>query len=253
MERIGSSDPAAHQGVPLTPPASTAALGAYPPPAGPPPAAQHAPAPVAMGSPRISANVASSSSLPPASASSPPPGSQSPPLNPAKLNQAPAPIPIPVEKTSPVVSPNPSDPNMKVPAVLPTVAETGLPKSAGPDGPGPASGSLLNIKAEHEAALPPGYDIPPSSTSSAPLSAEDEKKKLEREERERVLAAEGPSSGSQPVKYESAEEEKKRLEREERERLLHAGGSGNSDTKGPGGPPPPDGDHDGDLPPYQEF
>ncbi|KAK7694854.1 hypothetical protein QCA50_002042 [Cerrena zonata] len=254
LDRIGSTDPSVHSGIPLTPPATAVPLSTYPAPAGPPPGtstagARQSPTPshqsLPAGSPRIGATA---NSPPLASASSPPPGNQSPPLNPAKLNQAPAPIPIPIEKASPVVAPNPSDPNIKVSPVLPTVAETGLPKSAGPDGPGPASGSLLSIKAEHKATLPPGYGIPAAS-----LSAEEEKKKLEREEREKLLAAgEGPSAAAgEPAKYESAEEEKKRLEREERERLLNAGGS--SSEKGPGHGGPPDPDADADLPPYQEF
>lgn len=256
LDRIGSTDPAAHSGIPLTPPATAGLSGTYPSPPGPPPnisvpITQHSPVPIPVGAPKITTNVAPSP--PPASsASSPPPGSQSPPLDPTKLNQTPAPIPVSGEKASPVVAPDPSDPSTKVPSVLPTVAETGVPKSAGPDGPGPASGSLLAIKADHDATFPPGYEVPPASVSpSAPLSAEEEKKKLEREERERLLAVGGGSSAAgAPAKFESAEEEKKRLEREERERLLNAGGSASGPGKGPGGPHP---DGDGDLPPYQEF
>jgi len=55
------------------------------------------------------------------------------------------------------------------------------------------------------------------------------KKRLEREERERILHAggSGTSAKNHGTKFESAEDEKKRLEREERERLLH-GESGSS-------------------------
>jgi len=114
-----------------------------------------------------------------------------------------------------------------------TVVETGIPVSAGENGPGPASGSLHDIKAASATAGPKsgglagnvsgdvGYGQPSAVKFE---SAEEEKKRLQREDRERLLA------------QESAEEEKKRLEREERERLL------SSDE--------PKGD---DLPAYQEM
>ncbi|CAL1695407.1 unnamed protein product [Somion occarium] len=146
----------------------------------------------------------------------------------------------------------------KVPSVLPTVAETGVPKSAGPDGPGPASGSLLDIKSDRTPPTPVyGAAIPTSAVGYE--TAEEEKKRLEREERERLLRTGGsapPTSASagagDATKYESAEEEKKKLERAERERVLREGGSGGG--KGPDnhGPPPP-GEGEGELPPYQEF
>jgi hypothetical protein len=64
---------------------------------------------------------------------------------------------------------------------------------------------------------------------------EDEKKRLEREERERLLASE--SRPAAKPESESAEDEKKRLEREEREKVLRGGQ-----------------DHpEEDLPPYQDF
>lgn len=125
--------------------------------------------------------------------------------------------------------------------MTPTVAETGVPKVAGPEGPGPSSGSLLNKKpSSPPSATSPISALPPPRFETA----EEEKKRLEREERERLLQADTPGAGA-PARYESAEEEKKRLEREERERVLREGGS-DADQK-------PSGEEDGDLPPYQEF
>jgi hypothetical protein len=102
----------------------------------------------------------------------------------------------------------------------------------------------LEVKAEHDAhGGTPGHT---TGTTSKPYeSAEEEKKRLEREERERILQ-QGPSTPA--PKFETAEEEKKRLQREEREKLL----AGGSDTNpGPGSGKP---DEDGDeLPPYKEF
>ncbi|KAH9022977.1 Eisosome component PIL1-domain-containing protein [Lactarius pseudohatsudake] len=86
-----------------------------------------------------------------------------------------------------------------------------------------------------------------SSSGAVPKryeSAEEEKQRLEREERERLLTGDGPSSESSALAYENSEEEKKRLEREERERLLHGQtpGYGESNT------------HEGDTPPpYQDI
>ena len=135
---------------------------------------------------------------------------------------------------------------MKIPTVTPTVAETGVPKTAGPDGPGPASGSLKDIKHPSPVTTAAGHNLPDYGGPAALESAEEEKKRLEREERERLLRAGGtaPVIGEQP-KFESAEEEKKRLEREERERILATGGSAN--------PNPDSKDGDSELPPYQEF
>lgn len=153
-----------------------------------------------------------------------------------------------------MVAPDPADPSTKVPSVTPTVAETGVPKVAGPEGPGPATGSLLDKNAP-ESPKPtnpfasPVFSQPPSATATtAPKfeSAEEEKKRLEREEREKILHGEGGSTSTAQTgapHYESAEEEKKRLEREERERILREGGS---DANKPSG-------KDEDLPPYQEF
>ena len=241
LSRIGSTDEPSTN-VPTTPPSTSATA---PPPAPSsnialPPSPTIAYSGVSPASP-LSKVVPSARSPPRSPASVPHPGTTSPPLNPANLNQAPAPIPIPAASTSPIVAPNPSDPTIKVPSVTPTVAETGVPKVAGPDGPGPASGSLLNKRASPPPTTSPVAALPPPRFPTA----EDEKKRLEREERERLLhgeATSGPTSGSG---FESAEEEKKRLEREERERVLRGN---NADA-----PQHPPGEDDGELPPYQEF
>lgn len=145
---------------------------------------------------------------------------------------------------------------------MPTVAETGLPRVAGPEGPGPSSGSLKDIKRDSSVNAPASGagDLPGYTGAAAPVheSGEEEKRRLEREERERVLREGGSTSTatatSEQPKYESAEEEKKRLEREERERLL-AGGSSKPNPDSKQGPPGPGSDPDADpeLPPYQEF
>ena len=145
-------------------------------------------------------------------------------INPASLNNEPAPIP----SRSPLVGvtlPGPADTGAKVPSVTPTVAETGVPVSGGSDGPGPSSGSLLDIR---------------SSKSST--------------------QEEGGSSRP-PQRYESAEEEKRRLEREERERLLRGNtlsgvpsepSYGGAEGEGKGGANPEDGGGD-TPPPYQDI
>ena len=167
----------------------------------------------------------------------------SPTLQTGSLNLAPTPLPAPTITPSDTTAPHtsgsdPIDPPAKLLQATPTVAETGVPKSAGPDGPGPASGSLLETK---EGA--PGNA---SGSASKPYeSAEDEKKRLEREERERILK-QGPSTSA--PKFESAEEEKKRLEREQREKLL-ADGSSTNPAPGAGKPD----ENDDELPPYKEF
>ncbi|KAH9082068.1 Eisosome component PIL1-domain-containing protein [Lactarius deliciosus] len=111
-----------------------------------------------------------------------------------------------------VASPDPVDADSKVPSATPTVAETGESSSG---------------------AVPKRYE-----------SAEEEKQRLEREERERLLRGDGPSSGSSAPVYENSEEEKKRLEREEREKLLHGQTSGHGESN----------THEGDTPPpYQDI
>ncbi|KAF7310961.1 Eukaryotic translation initiation factor 4e [Mycena chlorophos] len=178
---------------------------------------------------------------PPASdATSPLPTSPSPPINPSALNLSPAPIPnLAATPESPVDSIVPVPP-------VPTVAETGVPLSAGASGPGPASGSLRDIKAASDLAGPRTGGLPASSdstpvygsTSAAQQSfesASDEKRRL----------AQAYSQAAQ--QHETPEEEKKRLEREERERWLSSAGPSGGSGSGKGGPddfvddaPPPE-------------
>ena len=265
LSRIGNAstqEPSVAGNIPITPPPTTATA--------PPPQPSYPPQQPQI-SPTVSPTLPSATISPPASTikaapiavpvtvQSPTVGgnpTQSPPLNPSNLNQAPAPIPLvsgASSVTSPVVAPDPADPSTKVPSVTPTVAETGVPKVAGPEGPGPANGSLLDKNApESPKANPfssPVSSQAPSATAAPTFeSAEDEKKRLEREEREKLLHGEGTSTSTAPAAaphYESAEEEKKRLEREEREKILQAGGSdANKPSKK---------DDSDDLPPYQEF
>jgi hypothetical protein len=185
-------------------------------------------------------------------------------INPALLNQSPAPLPssppsMAAAGLSPAVPADASNPS-KVPSITPTVAETGIPLASA-KGPGPASGSLKDLRKEHEdsfaqgstpiSPLPPNAIPPPSLvTSGGHESAEDEKKRLEREERDRLLGT-GASGVHAPASdapiHESAEDEKKRLEREERDRIL----SGAQRGHGEDGTRRATGD-DNELPPYQE-
>ena len=106
---------------------------------------------------------------------------------------------------------DPIDSPIRLPQVTPTIAETGVPKSGGP---GPASGSLLEVKAEHD-SQGGGGRVPEPGQS-------------------------GPAG-----RFETAEEEKRRLERERQ-----AGGSSNTNP-GPG--PENHGEDEDQLPPYKEF
>ncbi|KAH8102470.1 Eisosome component PIL1-domain-containing protein [Cristinia sonorae] len=218
LDNIGTTNPA-HPTIPITPPHNPTAL---------PPPSSFSP-PVHVSDPaHQSADRPSPVS---GRASSPPANKQSPPLDPATLNQAPAPIPVAPEepaKLSPVIAPNPDDSSVKIPSVLPTVAETGVPQSAGPDGPGPASGSLLTIKSDHDAHREAGS--PQTTTPHVPVTA-------------------APPAAHSDQKWESAEEEKKRLEREERERILQG-----EILASQAAPPPSGPQADGEeLPAYKEF
>ncbi|CAE6419322.1 unnamed protein product [Rhizoctonia solani] len=194
--------------------------------------------------------------------------SQPAPINPTSLNHAPASIP----PHSPTVSsplrdatatqetqaPSTTTPASAVPPVsIPaaqndvTVAETGVPLSAGAGGPGPKSGSLSrdNVPTTDPPTGPPQTSTIPPSNAGDELpgfagvtkheSAEEEKARLAREERERLLHTE-TSSTTHPT----AEEEKARLEREERDRLLR-GQAQDQDEKGGDGKTVP--------PPYADF
>ncbi|KAG8706041.1 hypothetical protein FRC09_002610 [Ceratobasidium sp. 395] len=138
-----------------------------------------------------------------------------------------------------------------------TMAETGVPLTAGAGGPGPKTGSLSrdNVPpASNTAAGPGAGSIPPAGTApqtgtvpeteqlpgfagaTRHETAEEEKARLAREERERLLH--GSTSGGGHL---SAEEEKARLEREERERILlgqQAQGQGETGEDGKTVPPP---------------
>ncbi|KAF9056230.1 Eisosome component PIL1-domain-containing protein [Panaeolus papilionaceus] len=177
------------------------------------------------------------------------PSSQSPPINPSTLNQSPAPIPL--SAPSPPMPQEPSLPTavapVPMPVITPTVAETGVPVSAGPDGPGPASGSLHDIKASSPSASLQVYGQVPQRNESAA----EEKRRLA-EFYSQQVSAPGPSddpsrlAGPPPEfpRHETAEEEKKRLEREERERILHADNDNSQSRKNT--------KDNEDLPPYQE-
>ena len=162
----------------------------------------------------------------------PPSGSPqlSPPIDVATLNHSPAPVSITAVETVP----DPADPAQTLPAVMPTIAETGIPLTSGSSKPGPSSGSLLDIRGQE-------------SASSAAAIVEGQKYASAEEEKKRLAAAysqqipvEGPSQAAAIPQSESAEEEKKRLEREEREKILQ--GNQNPSSKG----------QDEDLPPYEE-
>ncbi|KAG9222852.1 hypothetical protein PLEOSDRAFT_1101731 [Pleurotus ostreatus PC15] len=205
----------------------------------------------------------------------------SPPINPMTLNQSPVTIPptsaSPTTNTlrTPIVSPDPLQP---IAPQLPTVAETGVPVAAGAGGPGPQSGSLHDLKSASPTAGAPvnpfgsgaTTTIAPNTAIGGPPSgavkfesAEEEKRRLQREDRDKLLVSGGSgvtgvpaqtgeapppaaeAGGPAPAKYETAEEEKKRLERERREQVLREGGSTN--------PPKDHKPSDDELPPYQDY
>lgn len=169
----------------------------------------------------------------------------SPQVDTLALNTAPTPLPVPSSGGMPSTTTAPPEPipGNAVPVVTPTVAETGVPVTAGDKGPGPASGSLKDIHAASPSAGPRSGGLPGNESNETfgqrhgtvkYETAEQEKHRLQREERDHLLsgqtqqpAAAAPTStgGSTatPAVHESAEDEKKRLEREERERLLNAG------------------------------
>jgi hypothetical protein len=95
-----------------------------------------------------------------------------------------------------------------------------LPQSTGPEGPGPSSGSLKDIRSpiSSDQAGQYGTGVADGAGGSVYESAEDEKKRLEREDRARILRHGGSDSTTQENPFESSEEEKKRLA--DRERAL---------------------------------
>ncbi|KAE9411049.1 hypothetical protein BT96DRAFT_1011735 [Gymnopus androsaceus JB14] len=200
---------------------------------------------------------------PPTGTSSLPVASQSPPINPSNLNLSPASIPSASSTTSfggsssspavaPIVAPDPLKPSSMI-SDVPTVAETGVPVVASQSGgPGPASGSLRDIKAASPTAGPrsggfPANEVTPTSFGAmgAP-SAPSAKWESADAEKKRLAEQYSQAGGAPAPKYESADEEKKRLEREEREKLLSGSNAGNS------GAGPSKKDDDDELPPYQD-
>jgi len=170
-----------------------------------------------------------------------PPGNQ--PLDTKQLNQTPVQVPghPSAERVTPTSSQafsgSPPPSQSSVPTMSPTVAETGVPLAAGTEGPGPRKGSL----SQQSRAPAYGSAEAIASTVATYPSAEDEKRRLAREERERIL---NQGSSSTAPTYESADEEKKRLERQERERVLQLGSGSGGKHEGPqndpsDGPPPP--------------
>lgn len=194
-------------------------------------------------------------------------GIQAAPINPTSLNHAPAPIPThsppvssPLRDTSATDQPfhasttgNTTSPFAAVaPVSLQpphdsshiTVADAGVPLSAGADGPGPRSGNLgrdnvpTTGAAPHTGAAPGANEqLPGFSGATHHESAEEEKARLARQDRESLLHS-GTTSGTGNL---SAEDEKARLERAERERVLHGQqtqGQGETGEDGKTVPPP---------------
>lgn len=157
-----------------------------------------------------------------------------PPIDVTTLNNSPAPIPTPVPAVDTIS--DPVNPAQTLPAVTPTIAETGLPVTSGYMSPGPSSGSLLDIRGQGSATS--ATDV----GSQKYESAEEEKKRLAAAYLQKASAGVqelSPAAAAAPTpRFESAEEEKKRLEREERERILR-------------GSNPPSKGNDEDLPPYE--
>lgn len=154
------------------------------------------------------------------------------PIDPHTLNLSPAPLPVrhPSSTTAamPLAAQLTSEQAYMVqsPEATPTVAETGVPLSAGPSGPGPASGSLKDVRAQsREGSIDNLYAQP----------AGGEIKRPEREGQDHA-----PVSKSSTVQPESAADEKKRLEVEEQERVRAAREA-------------LDGQKDEELPPYKDF
>lgn len=168
------------------------------------------------------------------------------PIDPAHLNQTPSPIPVtsPPNATLPLPIPGSSPPSPALAPITPTLAETGVPVSAGTGGPGPASGSLHDLRRAASNAGPrddtaPVYGQLPVDTSRYTSSVAEEKRRVEASYSQPIVSAPPVPGTVSTSHFESAEEEKKRLEREERER---AGSSTHKDK-----------DQD-DLPPsYQDL
>jgi len=161
------------------------------------------------------------------------------PIDVTTLNNSPAPIPTPMPAVETI--PHPANPDQALPAVTPTIAETGIPVTSGHLSLGPSSGSLLDIRGQGSAP-----SATPAVVGQKYESAEEEKKRLaaaysqEASTGAVTSAVQVPSQATATApaaQSESAEGEKKRLEREEQERILR-----NPSSKG----------NDEDLPPYED-
>ncbi|KAF8761603.1 Eisosome component PIL1 [Rhizoctonia solani] len=178
--------------------------------------------------------------------------SQPAPINPTSLNHAPASLPNHALCITPLTT-GPAATGVPIPAAQHdvTVAETGVPLAAGAAGPGPKSGSLSrdSVPTTDPPAGPPQTgpapplnnedELPGFAGATRHESAEEEKARLAREERERLLHTGAPSAA-----HPTAEEEKARLEREERDRLLRGQAQDQGENAGDGKTVPP---------PYADF
>lgn len=161
-----------------------------------------APAPVPIRELDSTSSPPLSTQTQPGSFTSPLAAGSTPSINPAALNNEPAVIPS-ASPTAVKLSGS-VDSEAKVPAVTPTVAETGVPVSGGPGGPGPSSGSLRDIRSSSQAVS--NVAAPEGGSTKQYESAEEEKRRLAREERERLLQGDTPSSDP-PVKAPTEEGE----------------------------------------------
>ncbi|KAF9509740.1 hypothetical protein BS47DRAFT_1348778 [Hydnum rufescens UP504] len=158
-------------------------------------------------------------------------------VDPASLNNAPAPIPIPTDSSAILIPPSSTSPPLEShsPASVPlpggegpTIAEAGVPLRGGP---GPASGSL----GRQGSTSQPPQQVGGRSWGGPGVggiggfseTAQQEKKRLSEEARVRdsgIQATSPPPASSSLPSLPTAEEEKRRLGREERERVLASGG-----------------------------
>ncbi|QRV91112.1 sphingolipid long chain base-responsive protein LSP1 [Ceratobasidium sp. AG-Ba] len=212
VTRSSTTATAGHGGVPATAPLNPTSLN-------------HAPASIPGHSPSVSSPLRDSSAteLPGHASSTAATGSATSP----SAGAAPVPIPSAASESNHI-----------------TVAETGVPLTAGAEGPGPKSGSLSRTDVPtatgpNAGTAPPNDELPGFAGATRHETAEEEKARLAREERERLLHGSTASGG-----HLSAEEEKARLEREERERLLRG-----QQTEGQGEP----GEEGKVPPPYADF
>ena len=191
------------------------------------------------------------------------------PINPAALNNNPALIPVTTTHYSAPTTGPPAHhyaaPSVAPPSLPhgPTVAETGIPITAGSEGPGPVAGIIHPTPGEVRDRPAVGYGVGVNeqapayegALSSAPHeSAADEKRRLAAAEQTQTTtpasyaSLNAPSGGHQgglvaststrrPATHESVEDEKKRLEREERERILHQGTTTRGNTQDDGTDP----------------